>query len=400
MIRLICLCLAVVLHAAYARADVIGLRFAGDTELTRIIVEVSAAETHREFLSTKNGHTVVMDLPASKLLLDVDSGPAGGGVKQFRWKDGRLYFDLDGPMMISRVLDLPPAGREPNHRIVMDLSRVSDARFATAARKDMQVLARLEASSGGVSAPTVLNQPTRVDKPAASKGLDASGRTYTIVIDAGHGGKDPGASHHGVVEKKVVLSAALTLREILSKNKRYDVRLTRDTDRFIELDDRVKLARDWGADLFISVHADAAANSKARGATVYTLSTKGQKRSERMVSQKKWELPVETGDEEVSDILGDLVVRETKSNSAIFAEQLHKDLASAGPLLRSTPRSANFYVLLAPDVPAVLLEMGFLTNKADARRINSARERKKIMAATARAIDAYFSKQDLTYAAN
>ena len=398
MLRLICLCFAVVLQASYARADVLGLRFAGDTELTRIIVEVSAAETHRELLSAENGHTVVLELPASDLRLEVTEGPAGGGVKAFRWREGRLYFDLDGPMMIARVLDLPPAGREPNHRIVMDLTRVSEARFAAAARRDMKMLVRLEAAGSGAPAPKVLDKPTRVPAPAK---LGENGRTYTIVVDAGHGGKDPGASHHGVVEKEVVLRAALTLKEILSKNKRYDVRLTRSDDRFIELDQRVKLARDWGADLFISVHADAAANSKARGATVYTLSSKGQKRSERMVSQKKWELPIETGaDEDVTNILGDLVVRETKSNSAIFAEQLHKDLAHAGPLLRSSPRSANFYVLLAPDVPAVLLEMGFLTNKADAQRLKSARERKKIMQATARAIDAYFSKQDLTYAAN
>ena len=398
MFRLICLCALVLLNAAYARADVLGLRFAGDSELTRIIVEVSAAETHREMLSTETGYTVVMELPASELKLDVTEGLAGGGVRQFRWKDGRLYFDLDGPMMIARVLDLPPAGREPNHRIVMDLSRVSNARFAATARKDMKKLARLEAAGTGSAAPTILNQPTRIAQPQK---LGDRGRTYTIVVDAGHGGKDPGASHHGVVEKEVVLKAALTLKQILSKNKRYDVRLTRETDRFIELEDRVKLARDWGADLFISVHADAAANARARGATVYTLSSKGQRRSERMVSQKKWVLPVETGgDEEVTDILGDLVVRETKSNSAIFAESLHEELAEAGPLLRSSPRSANFYVLLAPDVPAVLLEMGFLTNKADARRINSARERKKIMQATAQAIDEFFSRQDLTYAAN
>ena len=398
MLRLFCLCVAVVLSAAQARADVLGLRFAGDSELTRIIVEVSAAETHRELLSTESGYTVVMELPASQLLLEVAEGPAGGGIEKFRWKDGRLYFDLDGPMMIARVLDLPPAGREPNHRIVMDLARVSEARFAATARKDMKKLARLEAAGTGTATPTILNQPTRVAKPRSPGN---NGRTYTIVVDAGHGGKDPGASHHGVIEKDVALKAALTLKQILSKNKRYNVRLTRETDRFIELDDRVKLARDWGADLFISVHADAAANTRARGATVYTLSSKGQRRSEKMVSQKKWVLPVETGgDEEVSNILGDLVVRETKSNSAIFADSLHEELAAAGPLLRSSPRSANFYVLLAPDVPAVLLEMGFLTNQADARRVNSARERKKIMQATARAIDEFFSRQDLTYAAN
>lgn len=396
MFRPVFSALLAVFLSASAQADILGLRFAGDGELTRVIVEVSAAETHRELLSTADGYSVVIELPASQLKLNTSEGPAGGGVKQFRWKQGLLYLDLHEPMMIARVLDLPPAGRETNHRIVIDLSRVSAARFASTARKDLRKLARLEAAAAtGGAAPQVVASPRRLDVPSAK------GRTYTIVIDAGHGGKDPGASHHGVVEKEVALKAALTLRDILSKNKRYDVRLTRDDDRFIQLDGRVTLARDWGADLFISIHADAAANSKARGATVYTLSTKGQKRTERFINQKKWELPIETGgDEVVTSILGDLVVRETKSNSAIFAEGLHEQLGKVGPLLRSNPRSANFYVLLAPDVPAVLLEMGFLTNAADARRINTARERRKIMSATAKAIDAYFSKQDLTYAAN
>lgn len=396
MLRLICLSIAALLGAANARADVTGLRFAGDSELTRVIVEVSAAETHRELLTTANGHTVVLELPASRLLLDVSEGPAGGGVQQFRWKDGRLYFDLHGPMMIARILDLPPAGREPNHRIVMDLSRVSHARFAATARKDMKRLARLESATPSGPAPRVLSGPKRLDAPAAG-----GGRKYTIVIDPGHGGKDPGTSHHGVVEREVVLKAALTLKEILSKNKRYDVRLTRDDNRFIELDGRVTLAREWGADLFVSIHADAAANNRAKGATVYTLSSKGQRRSKKMTASDKWELPVETGaNEEVTDILGDLVVRETKSNSAVFAEMLLPELAKAGPMLRSTPSSKNLYVLLAPDVPAVLLEMGFLTNAKDAKRLKSAKKRKKVMIATARAIDAYFSKQDLTYAAN
>lgn len=395
MFRSVFTVIAAMFIAASAYADVLGLRFSGDGQLTRVIVDVSVAEGHQEFLAIKSGYSIVVDIPDSELKLSVSEGPAGGGVKQFRWENGLLYLDLHGPMMIARVLDLPPAGRETNHRIVIDLSYVAPARFSVAAKKDFKRLAQAERAKTGGSATKVVSTPKVLDAPKSN------GRKYTIVIDAGHGGKDPGASHHGVVEKEVVLKAALTLRGILSKNKRYDVRLTRDDDRFIELQDRVTLARDWGADLFVSIHADAAANSKAKGATVYTLSSKGQRRSEKMVSQKKWELPIETGaDEVVSSILGDLVVRETKSNSVIFAEGLHKQLGKIGPLLRSDPRSANFYVLLAPDVPAVLLEMGFLTNPADAKRINNSHERRKIMTATARAIDAYFSKQDLTYAAN
>lgn len=379
-----------------ANADVVGLRFAGDGEFTRIIVDVADANEHSEALSIENGYTIIMRLPHSKFSIDVTEGPAGGGVETFRWENGLLYLNLHEPMEIARSLDLPPAGRESNHRIVLDLKGTNAEEFASLAGKDEKRLSKWTTFETKTAAPKVLNSPVKVADPETRLS-----RTYTIVIDPGHGGKDPGASHFGVVESDIVLRSARLLKEMLDKNGRYNVRLTREDDTFIELEDRVTLAREWDADLFISVHADAAANSRARGATVYTLSSKGQRRSEKLISEKKWELPVENGtNDEVSDILGDLVVRETKSNSAIFAEVLHEQLGTVGPLLRSTPRSANYYVLLAPDVPAVLLEMGFLTNSYDAKRLSSARQRDRIMTATAKAIDAYFSKQDIAYAAN
>jgi len=396
MIRSFFLFLAAWLLVAPAQADVSGLRFAGDDALTRVIIEVTGAEPHKEFLSIEpsGAYEIIINLPNADLLLPVTEGLAGGGVDSFAWTDGKLIMRLNAPMMIARVLDLPPAGRETNHRIVMDLSAVSETRFRQAAKADMKRLARFETAPG--AAPRVLAVPTPISRPSAR-----GSRKYVVVVDAGHGGKDPGASHNGAIERTIVLKSAITLRDILKKNPRYDVRLTRDTDVFIELEDRVKQAREWDADLFVSVHADAAANRSVEGATVYKLSPKGQKRSEKMSQQKQWEIPLETGaSEEVTGILSDLVKRETKSNSGIFAELVLKELAKAGPTLRDTPSSKNLFVLLAPDVPAVLVEMGFLTNPKDARRLKSSKGRKKSMQAVARAIDAYFASQDLKYAEN
>jgi len=163
----------------------------------------------------------------------------------------------------------------------------------------------------------------------------------------------------------------------------------------------MKTGFNWDADLFISLHADAAGKPSISGASVYTISTTGERRIEGTASKYGWDLPIEDGtSDDVSGILVDLIKRETKSNSVIFAEFVVPELAQAGPLLRNTHRQKNLFVLLAPDVPAVLIEIGFLTNKADARRLKSRRGRGKSAAAIKRAIDAYFDRQDLRLAAN
>lgn len=161
------------------------------------------------------------------------------------------------------------------------------------------------------------------------------------------------------------------------------------------------MARNWGADLFISVHADAAGAPTVSGASVYTISTRGEARIEGTAKKFGWELPIEDGTSvEVSNILQDLTLRETKSNSSIFAEFLVPELGKAGPLVRNSHRQGNLFVLLAPDVPAVLVEIGFLTNRDDARRLKSERGRRKSAEAIKRAIDAYFDRQDLILATN
>jgi N-acetylmuramoyl-L-alanine amidase len=156
-----------------------------------------------------------------------------------------------------------------------------------------------------------------------------------------------------------------------------------------------------GAELFISLHADAAGSASVAGASVYTISARGETRIDRESSRNDWKIAIEDGTPgQLNGLLEDLVKRETKTRSAEFAELLLPELAAAGPVLRNTHRNAGYYVLLAPDVPAVLVELGFVTNADDAKRLQSEKGRKAAVNAIAAAIDAYFDQQDLRLASN
>ncbi|MCA8902348.1 MAG: N-acetylmuramoyl-L-alanine amidase [Hyphomonas sp.] len=377
---------------APARAEVSDVRVVGNGQPTRITVWTDTPQEARAFLSEQSGwRTIVLPLRGGAI---PRAGTGAGGVENWSLTDSELRFTLDRPLMVARVLTLPPAGSEPDHRVIIDLEAVSAARFSSVAKRDMRQLAKATAAP-----------PPQDPDPGFLAGLfgssprPASGK-YVIVVDAGHGGKDPGAlAITGGREKDITLAAALELKKLLEADPRYRVRLTRDTDKFLELEDRVTLARKWGANLFISLHADAAASRKVSGASVYTISARGEARIDKEATKNAWRIPLEDGTpERVSGILEDLVKRETKTHSAEFAEFLLPELSQAGPVLRDTHKNAGFYVLLAPDVPAVLLEMGFLTNEEDAKRLNSGNGRKKSMQAVKRGIDRFFEHQEILMA--
>lgn len=406
MRRLITL-FAMLLCAASAAGQVNSVGIAGDGEFTRITITSDQALKAEVFMrASENGRVFQLIPEYFSLSPNAYLGEPTGGIEAYTLDTDRISFELQMPMMIVRELDLPPTGSETRHRFILDLSRVSEARFDEAAARDAVRLARfrtpeaepvtIEIAAAAVAPPSA--KPWGLGE--AIKAVEA--RRYTVVIDAGHGGKDPGAlAVTGGKESDVVLKTAIALKKELQKSPRYDVRLTRDTDIYIEHEDRVSMARDWGADLFISLHADAAGKPDISGASVYTISTTGERRINNTANKYGWHLPIEDGtSDDVSGILEDLIKRETKSNSTVFAEFLVPELAQAGPLLRNTHRQKNLFVLLAPDVPAVLIEIGFLTNKADAKRLKSSRGRKKSAQAIRRAIDAYFDRQDLRLATN
>ncbi|NJR20634.1 MAG: N-acetylmuramoyl-L-alanine amidase, partial [Hyphomonadaceae bacterium] len=191
------------------------------------------------------------------------------------------------------------------------------------------------------------------------------------------------------------LASGIALRDYLRRDRRFEVILTRDTDVFLTLERRILIARDRRADLFISLHADAAPqNVRIRGATVYTLSEEGGQRARRLLNNENWSIAPSnrSQDPSVTDILRDLTQRDTKNQSAIFGQLLIQQLQTAGPVTATSHRRAGFFVLLSPRVPAVLLELGFLTTQEDAARLADPAFRSRQMASAARAISTYFDR--------
>jgi len=218
-----------------------------------------------------------------------------------------------------------------------------------------------------------------------------------IFIDAGHGGRDPGAiGVAGTYEKHITTKASATLKAMLEKTGRYKVVLTRPKDVYLKHDMRLRLAREGGADLFISIHADSATNKSASGASVYTLANRAKNRSKRLVSNSQnWIMDIDLTKQTdpVGDILVDLAQRKTESQSEEFAKILLSEIGKKTNLVGNSHRRAGYFVLLAPDVPAVLLELGFLSNSTDEKRLNQSKHREKLMRATVKSIDRYFAKQ-------
>jgi N-acetylmuramoyl-L-alanine amidase len=222
-----------------------------------------------------------------------------------------------------------------------------------------------------------------------------------VVIDPGHGGHDPGASAPGgrLREKDVTLSVARKIRDALIASGRVRVALTRDDDRFLVLHERSQAARAVGADLFISIHADSAGNGDATGATVYTLSEVASDREAAALAARENKADVINGvdlgrqNAQVSSILIDLAQRETMGASSDFADILKREAAGLIPFRDGFHRMAGFIVLKAPDTPAVLLEIGYLTNPADAARLASREGQARIAEGVRKAVEIHFARR-------
>ncbi len=335
----------------------------------RVAVALSR-QTSARTMFLADPHRFVVDMADTHWAMPQGSsgeGPGAGAVRRYRFAQqpggvARLVLDLEAPATLLRQ----EIGASAQPMLSFDL-----------------------ASSVPLTAPA----------PRREYAAQSANTRRTIVVDAGHGGRDPGAvGTTGVREKDVVLDAALKLREALeSRGGQYRVVLTRDADRFVELQDRVRIARAQDADLFISVHADSHSRQTAAGASVYTLSESGSARAQNVMNSQNWDLDLGEAPRRglAHDVLVDLFQRETTNRSAQFAQMVIPRLGEVAPLLTNTHRNAGFFVLLAPDVPAVLIETGFLSNPTDERRLNSPRERENMAEAMARAVDDYFRAPQL-----
>ncbi len=307
----------------------------------------------------------------------------------------RFVFDLSSDVDIIKPVQLSPDKNHPYYRLVIDFKQKKNSKKII---WESQKIANAQSIKAGSSLKPA-KKPAKKIKPEKKRTLFSS--KPIIVIDAGHGGNDPGAISRGrkVKEKKITLIAAYELKKQLEKTKRYKVILTRTNDRYMSLDDRVAIARQNNASLFVSLHADSMHSKELRGASVYTLSNRAKQRAKKILEKQNWILDVDLKghSNEVSNILVDLAQRETKTSSANLAEYIISELKSVTPVLRNTHRRAGYYVLLAPDVPAVLIEMGFLSNRKDEINLTSKRHRKKLMQAIKKAIDQYFKSQKQHY---
>ncbi|MBO0334869.1 N-acetylmuramoyl-L-alanine amidase [Sneathiella sp. CAU 1612] len=366
--------------------DVSSARLGQHEDKTRFVLELSAAPQYDVFLLA-DPYRIVIDLPELNWLADENASRKKGLVENYRFglfkKDtSRVVLDVGRPVKILRTVVLPPSSGKP-YRFFIDIQETDDASFRQelAARRKQQ-----QNTQVAILAP----EPT------------PTSRKHTIVIDAGHGGIDPGAiGKSGVYEKKITLGVAKRMYDILSKNKKYNVILTRDDDTFLSLRERVSVGRHAAADLFVSIHADSIGRPNFRGAAVYTLSENASddEAAELAKAENKSDLiagvDMSVQDDTVQGILIDLAQRETMNFSVKFAEMIIPEIAKSGMQTRGrSHRFAGFRVLKAPDVPSVLVELGYLSNSEDEKILKSSSGQHRLAQAIANAIDRYFETVD------
>ena len=352
--------------ASGATGDVRAVRFGGDATRTRVVIDLDRS-ARGEVIEAGDTGRLVLTLAGVGAGRGVD-GSGSGLVRDWRVSPSgtasRVQLGLARTARIERRFLLPPGDGVSHYRYVIDIASTGGA--ATASPREIR-----------------RSSTRRIERPL-------------IVIDAGHGGHDPGARGQDRNESEITLAAAIALRDELNRTGRYRVLMTRESNVYVGLNQRVRMARQADADLFISLHADAGVDPATRGASVYTLSEQGASRAVREVTRSEdWhrDLHLPGRDPSVDRILLDMTQRATQNRSAQFARVLLGHIEAADhPLLRRSHRDAGFAVLLAPDVPAVLLEMGFMTNPDDERALADTRRRQRLMRAVAEGIDRYFRK--------
>ncbi|MEM9683343.1 MAG: N-acetylmuramoyl-L-alanine amidase [Pseudomonadota bacterium] len=358
---------------------------------TRLVVELSGKVPYKVF-TLPNPYRVVIDLPeVGWKLANSTKSSRMGVITSYRFGlfqpgNSRLVVDIERPVKLLKHVMLPATSRYP-HRLVFDLQPVTPEEFARSERQF--------ASQGWVDRAV----RAAIPPPKAPIGLGSQKRL--VVLDAGHGGPDPGAiSVRGYYEKNLTLQVARSVKQTLESTGRYKVYLTRDKDVFVPLRRRYQLAEEAGGELFISLHADSHRDSRLRGASVYTLSENASDREAAALAAKENRSDAIAGvdlthqSDAVASFLIELRQRQTLNESALFSEVLLKEIASETRLLRNSHRFAGFAVLKSPDVPSVLVELGYLSNRQDEKVMRTKNFRKKMGRAILRATDAYFERQE------
>jgi N-acetylmuramoyl-L-alanine amidase len=373
-------------------------RLAGDAKQTRFVLDLDKTIQFRAF-ALADPYRVVVDIPQVSFQLPAGTGAAGRGlVKAFRYGlvmpgGSRIVFDLTGPAKIASASVLDAANGQPP-RLVIELEEVDRTSFVQSlAHENRPELKPAIADAPAAVVPVVASEPP---KPAVSADLRP-----VVVIDPGHGGIDNGTQAGGEAEKNLVLGFGLALRDRIEKSGKYRVVMTRADDTFIPLNDRVKIAHNQSAALFVSIHADALPRREgdAQGATIYTLSDKASDAEAERLAEAENKADAIGGvnlteePTEVADILIDLAQRETRTFSNRFARLLMGEMKNTVRMHKHPLKSAGFRVLKAPDVPSVLIELGYVSNKGDLEHLVSENWRSRTVGSMAQAIDAFLAKR-------
>jgi N-acetylmuramoyl-L-alanine amidase len=372
------------------------VRLAGDAKQTRFVLDLDRPVQLRAF-ALADPYRVIVDIPQVNFQLKAGAGTAGRGlIKAFRYGvvmpgGSRIVFDLAGPAKIANSYVLEAANGQPA-RLVLELEQVDRTTFVQLLGAESRPELRPAISDTVASIPV---QPIAARPPASTD------TRPVVVIDPGHGGIDNGTQAGGTNEKELVLGFGLALRDRLEKSGKYRVVMTRSDDTFIPLPDRVKVARNASAALLVSIHADALRRGEgdAQGATIYTLSDKASDAEAERLAEAENKADAIGGvnlteePTEVADILIELAQRETRTFSNRFARLLMGEMKTTVRMHKHPLKSAGFKVLKAPDVPSVLVELGYVSNKGDLEHLVSENWRNRTAVAMAQAIDAFLAKR-------
>jgi N-acetylmuramoyl-L-alanine amidase len=378
------LAILAVLISSQAAAAVVAedLRLIGDEGRTRLVVDLDA-ETEFGLLRLVDPLRLVVDLADTSFARGASPAEPRGLVREYRYGliapgRARIVLDLEEPVDVRDSVIIPAEGDQPA-RLVVEMVPTTREAFAAAAREQRD---------------QALAQPARA--PQGVGGIPPQGKPV-VVLDPGHGGIDSGAAKNGLVEKNVTLDFALALAAALESGGRVHPVLTRDDDRFLSLAERVEIARRHDAALLISIHADTVPQDYVRGATVYTMSEDASDALTAAVAERENRsdvlagLALEDQTDEVASILFDLARRETKNLSVRFARTLVSRIGETMHLNKTPWRRGAFQVLSAPDLPSVLLELGYLSNAEDAKLLSSEEWRSESAERVARGVESFVS---------
>jgi N-acetylmuramoyl-L-alanine amidase len=358
---------------------VMSARIGAHDDRTRLVIELSDPIALRAF-SLVNPNRVILDMP--EVVWRMGTAPAPTGLIKayryglFRGGNSRMVVDLVRPARLGETLVIPPTAGF-GYRVVIDLFPTTQTAFESDSGWPADLKAREAAA----------------ERKAMQATAPLTAGKKVVVIDPGHGGIDSGTQGiNGLLEKDLVLEEGLHLARTL-RARGFTVFMTRDKDIFIPLRDRVSFSRAHRADLFISLHADSNPDPEVNGLSVYTLSDGRSDREAAALAKRENQsdaiagVDLSGGNSPVAPILIDLAQRDTINKSSRFAEGALAQLASATDILARSPhRSASLAVLVAPDVPAVLIELGYLSNRGDAAQMKTEGWRARVADAIATAV--------------